>query len=105
MNEEILQETPSFLDVTQKLYDIIDATQILFPLFKSLLEEGNELGKQHGVNRKLMALKNLEMFIQHFQCGNIRILQGDEFELDILPEFDDAVNLFLHFGFVFCNFA
>jgi hypothetical protein len=43
--------------------------------------------------------------VEHLERADVAVFEGDELELDAFPEFDDGVDLFVHLGFVFGDFA
>lgn len=47
-----------------------------------------------------MTFQHFEVIIKHFKGGDVCVFEGNEFELNHFPKLDDAVDLFLHLGFV-----
>jgi hypothetical protein len=50
VNEQVLQERPGLLHVTEQLHDIVDAAEVLFPFLELGLEVSHEFRQKHSID-------------------------------------------------------
>ena len=95
-DEQVLQERPGLLDVSQQLDDVVNGPQIGLPFLDDLLEVSDVLREQHVIDEHLVLFKGLEVLVVHLEGLDVGIFVLDQLERDVLPDADDLVEADLH---------